>query len=111
MKKILAQFLITILTLGCIPAYADNESSSGDSGGGGGGGGSGVGIAIGAAAVIGLLIWALSDKKAPETPAAEIKDPLASQTPPSIEVEPSNTIKKLPTSPSGGVGNVKSMEF
>ncbi|MBU3602562.1 hypothetical protein [Polynucleobacter sp. AM-25C3] len=111
MKKIFVHFLIAIFSLGCIPAYADTESSSSDGGGGGGGGGSGVGIAIGAAAVIGLLIWALSDKKVPETPVAEIKDPMASQVPPAIETESSNAIKKLPTTPSGGVGNVKSMEF
>lgn len=115
MKKIFAQILIAAFTLGCIPAYADNDngssSSSSSSGGGGGGGGAGVGIAIGAAAIIGLLIWALSDKKEPEAPTVEVADPMAGQFKPSIETPALKEQPRITTPSSGGVGNIKGMEY
>jgi hypothetical protein len=111
MKKIVAQILIAALTLGCIPAYADDDQSSSSSSGGGGGGGSGVGIAIGAAAIIGLLIWALSDKKEPEVPAVEVADPMAGQVKPSIETPALKEQPRMTAPASGGVGNVKGMEY
>ncbi|WP_114652862.1 hypothetical protein [Polynucleobacter necessarius] len=106
MKKIVTQILIAAFTLGCLPAYADDDSSSSSSGGGGG-----VGIAIGAAAIIGLLVWALSDKKEPETPAVEVVDPMAGQVKPSIETPALEEQPRLTAPASGGVGNVKGMEY
>lgn len=112
MKKIAAKLLIAVFTLGCIPAYADdNHGSSSSSDGGGGGGGAGVGIAIGAAAIIGLLIWALSDKKGPEASAVEVADPMAGQVKPSIETPVVKDQPRMPVPSSGGVGNVKGMEY
>lgn len=111
MKKIVAHILIAAFTLGCIPAYADDDHSSSSSGGGGGGGGAGVGIAIGAAAIIGLLIWALSDKKEPEAPAVEVVDPMAGQVKPSIETPVPKEQPRMTAPSSGGVGNVKGMEY
>jgi hypothetical protein len=110
MKKIVTQILIAAFTLGCLPAYADDDSSSSSSGGGGGGG-AGVGIAIGAAAIIGLLVWALSDKKEPETPAVEVVDPMAGQVKPSIETPALEEQPRMTAPASGGVGNVKGMEY
>ena len=111
MKKIVAQLLLITFTLGCIPAYADNENSSGSGGGGGGGGGAGAGIAIGAAAIIGLLIWALSDKKEPQAPAVEAADPMAGQVKPSIETPSVKEQPRIQSPSSSGVGNVKGMEY
>lgn len=111
MKKIVTQILIAAFTLGCIPAYADDDHSSSSSGGGGGGGGAGVGIAIGAAAIIGLLIWALSDKREPEAPAVEVADPMAGQVKPSIETPAPKERPHMTAPSSGGVGNVKGMEY
>lgn len=112
MKKLFLQLLILLFAFTCIPSYADtsNSSESGSSSGGGGGSGAGIAI-IGAAAVIGLLIWAFSDKKDTPTLPPEVKDPIASQAPVAIEIEPSEAMKKLPPSPTGGVGAVKGMEF
>ena len=107
MKKIVVQILIAAFTLGSIPAYADDDHSSSS----GGGGGAGVGIAIGAAAIIGLLIWALSDKKEPEAPAVEVADPMAGQVKPSIETPVPKEQQRMTAPSSGGVGNVKGMEY
>lgn len=111
MKKIVAQILIAAFTLGCIPAYADDDHSSSSSGGGGGGGGAGVGIAIGAAAIIGLLIWALSDKKETEVPSIEVTDPMAGQVKPSIETPVPKEQPRITGPSSGGVGNIKGLEY
>lgn len=112
MKKIVAQILIAAFTLGCIPAYADDDhSSSSSGGGGGGGGGSGVGIAIGAAAIIGLLIWALSDKKETQAPSIEVTDPMAGQANPSIENPATKEQPRITAPSSGGVGNIKGLEY
>lgn len=110
MKKIVTQILIAAFTLGCLPAYADDDSSSSSSSSSSGGG-AGVGIAIGAAAIIGLLVWALSDKKEPETPAVEVVDPMAGQVKPSIETPVPKEQPRMTAPSSGGVGNVKGMEY
>lgn len=109
MRKIALHFLISILAFSCTSAFADDDHSSSSSSSSGGG--SSIGIAIGAAAVIGLLIWAVSDRKEEQAPTSEARDPMASQAPIPIEGESDNQRKKVAPASSGGVGNVKSMEF
>ena len=108
MKKIVANILIATFTLGSTPAFADDDHG-GSSSSSGGGGAAGAGIAIGAAVVIGILIWAFSNKKESAVPA--VADPMTGKVSPSIDTPVLNEQPGIPTPSSVGIGNIKGMEY